>query len=55
MHRVVFEPTIVAFERAKTVHAVDRATTVIGMFKCNSANINVFLPSLLFYIFYRQS
>jgi hypothetical protein len=30
MRRVVFEPTIPAFERAKTVHASDRAATVIG-------------------------
>jgi hypothetical protein len=27
---VRFEPTIPAFERAKTVHALDRAATVIG-------------------------
>jgi hypothetical protein len=27
---VGFEPTIAAFERAKTVHALDRAATVIG-------------------------
>jgi hypothetical protein len=27
---VEFEPTIPAFERAKTVHALDLATTVIG-------------------------
>jgi hypothetical protein len=27
---VVFEPTIPAFERPKTVHALDRAATVIG-------------------------
>jgi hypothetical protein len=26
-----FEPTIPAFERAKTVHALDRAATVIGL------------------------
>jgi hypothetical protein len=32
MPRVGFEPTIPAFERAKTVHALDRAATVIG---CN--------------------
>jgi hypothetical protein len=25
-----FEPTIPAFERAKTVHALDRAATVVG-------------------------
>jgi hypothetical protein len=30
MPRVRFEPTIPVFERAKTVHALDRATTVIG-------------------------
>jgi hypothetical protein len=30
MSRVGFEPTIPAFERAKTVHALDRAATVIG-------------------------
>jgi hypothetical protein len=27
---VGFEPTIPAFERAKTVHALERATTQIG-------------------------
>jgi hypothetical protein len=30
MPRVEFEPTIPAFERAKRVHALDRAATVIG-------------------------
>jgi hypothetical protein len=30
MPRVGFEPTIPAFERAKTVHALDRTVTVIG-------------------------
>jgi hypothetical protein len=30
MHRVGFEPTISMFERTKTVHAPDSATTVIG-------------------------
>jgi hypothetical protein len=30
MALVGFEPTITVFERAKTVHALDRATTVIG-------------------------
>jgi hypothetical protein len=28
---VGFEPTILAFERAKTVHALDRAASVIGI------------------------
>jgi hypothetical protein len=31
MSDVGFEPTIPAFERAKTVHALDRAATVIGI------------------------
>jgi hypothetical protein len=30
MPRVGFEPTIPTFERAKAVHALDRAATVIG-------------------------
>jgi hypothetical protein len=30
MPRVGFEPMIPVFERAKTVHALDRAATVIG-------------------------
>jgi hypothetical protein len=30
MPRVGFEQTITAFERAKTVHALDRAAIVIG-------------------------
>jgi hypothetical protein len=30
MPRVRFEPTIPVFERAKTVHPLDRAATVIG-------------------------
>jgi hypothetical protein len=31
MRRVAFEPTIPAFETAKTVHALDRAATVTGI------------------------
>jgi hypothetical protein len=30
MPQVGFEPTILVFKRAKTVHALDRAATVIG-------------------------
>jgi hypothetical protein len=30
MPQVGFEPTIPAFQRMKTVHALDRAATVIG-------------------------
>jgi hypothetical protein len=32
MPRVGFEPTTPVFERAKTVHALDRTVTVIGHF-----------------------
>jgi hypothetical protein len=32
MPRVGFEPTMPAFEREKTVHALDRATTVVGTY-----------------------
>jgi hypothetical protein len=32
MSQVGFESTIPAFERAKTVHALDRAGTVIGIY-----------------------
>jgi hypothetical protein len=31
MSQVGFEPTISVFERAKTVHALKRAATVIGI------------------------
>jgi hypothetical protein len=31
MPSVGFEPTIPVFERAKTIYALDRAATVIGM------------------------
>jgi hypothetical protein len=30
MLQVEFEPTILVFEKTKTVHALDRAATVIG-------------------------
>jgi hypothetical protein len=39
MPLVGFEPTIPVFERAKTVHALDRATTVIGVV-CKYKNKN---------------
>jgi hypothetical protein len=41
MPRVEFEPTIPVFERAKTVCALDRAATVIG------------LSSVMFVIYYK--
>jgi hypothetical protein len=34
MPQVRFEPTMTAFERANTVHALDRTATVIALF-CN--------------------
>jgi hypothetical protein len=40
MPRVGFEPTIPVFERAKTVHALDRASTVIGKGGATSKKIN---------------
>jgi hypothetical protein len=33
-----FEPTIPALERAKTVHVLDRAATVIGGVEMNAAH-----------------
>jgi hypothetical protein len=40
MPRVGFEPTIPAFERAKTVHALDRAVTVISASSWRSAYLS---------------
>jgi hypothetical protein len=34
MSQVGFESTIAVLKRAKTVHALDRAATVIGMYVC---------------------
>jgi hypothetical protein len=39
---VGFEPTIPAFERAETVHALDRAATVIGVYLFIPPNFFVF-------------
>jgi hypothetical protein len=38
MPRVGFEPTIPVFERANTVHALDRAPTVIGLLNFTGFN-----------------
>jgi hypothetical protein len=38
MHRVEFEPTIPMFERAKTVHALDRPATVIDVIQPRMVN-----------------
>jgi hypothetical protein len=40
-----FEPTIAAFEREKTFHALDRAATVIGT-KC--ITVQIFSIQVLF-------
>jgi hypothetical protein len=38
MPQMGFEPTIPVFERAKTVHALDRAVTVLGKVTHNPAH-----------------
>jgi hypothetical protein len=45
MPQVGFQPTIPVLQRAKTVHALDRAVTVIGNF-----NFNFTLPNFLYLI-----
>jgi hypothetical protein len=39
MPRVRFEPMIPVFERAKTVHALDRTATVIGIPPKNKSEV----------------
>jgi hypothetical protein len=46
MSRVGFEPTIQVFERAKTVHALDRATTVTGPKSIQNRKIYFFIVIL---------
>jgi hypothetical protein len=41
MPYVGFEHTIPAFERAKTVHALDHTRTVIGIYPLNLSDIGV--------------
>jgi hypothetical protein len=41
MPEVGFKPTIPVFERAKTVHALDRAATVIGNAQFNYPKYDV--------------
>jgi hypothetical protein len=40
MPRVGFEPTIPVFERAKTVHALDHATTTVNKKENKLGNAN---------------
>jgi hypothetical protein len=49
MPRVGFEPTIPVFVRAKTVHALDRAATVIGYFKHTHIEWDKPVASVLLY------
>jgi hypothetical protein len=42
MPRVGFEPTIPVFERAKTVHALYHATSVIGVANNNKLEIKMY-------------
>jgi hypothetical protein len=43
MPQMGFEPTIPVFERAKTVHALDRATTVIDLKITYHVELRLFL------------
>jgi hypothetical protein len=52
MPQMEFEPTILAFERAKTVHALDRVATVTG-FTLLEINFNISLRST--HLFYQLS
>jgi hypothetical protein len=48
MHRVEFEPTIPVFERAMTIHVLDRAVAVIdNPYFCLNTNYEVALLSSL--------
>jgi hypothetical protein len=46
MPRVGFEPKIPVFERAKTVHALDRAASVIGTNKWINGSIPLWIINL---------
>jgi hypothetical protein len=55
MPRVEFEPTIPVFERAKTVHALDRAATVIGLlYSLGNNEVDINLDSKTYYIHRRH-
>jgi hypothetical protein len=47
MPRMEFEPTTPVMERAKTVHALDRAATVIGDVLFQANQIRMFIISVL--------
>jgi hypothetical protein len=47
MPRAGFEPKFSVFERAKTVHALESATTVIGHSLYPATNINRVIKSMM--------
>jgi hypothetical protein len=49
MPRVGFKPMIPMFERAKTIHALDRATTVIGFIYFNTNKFCMFPAQSVFH------
>jgi hypothetical protein len=52
MPRVGFEPTIPSFERAKTIHALDRTATVIDHYVIH---IHIFIKEIRFFIWLNPS
>jgi hypothetical protein len=52
---VGFEPTIPALKRAKTVHALDRASTVIGKLQLLTINLDTELDREWQHIFFLSS
>jgi hypothetical protein len=52
MPSVGFEPTIPMFKRAKTVHALDHAATMIGIYSILSSNIRSIMITHSARIFY---
>jgi hypothetical protein len=51
MPRVGFEPTIPVFERAKTVRALDRATTGIGVLLVTAPEYKMYIGCRMFVLF----
>jgi hypothetical protein len=47
MPQIWFEPTVPVFERAKTVHALNRAATVIGYEHTSASGITSIAPTFL--------
>jgi hypothetical protein len=49
---VGFEPTVPVFERAKSVHALDRAATAIGLVPSENVNIRIYETIILPVVLY---